>query len=49
MARPDGGAGVPRRCERCEEASEMVLVLFPEEAKVLGLHSLGDQRPQQAP
>ena len=49
MARPDGGAGVPRRCEGCEEASEMVLVLSPEEAKALGLHSLGDQRPQQAP
>ena len=48
-ARPDGGAGVPRRCERCEEASEMALALSPEEAKALGLHSLGDQRPQQAP
>lgn len=49
MARPDGGAGVPRRCERCEEASEIALALSPEEAKALGLHSLGDQRPQQAP
>jgi hypothetical protein len=49
VARPDGGAGVPRRCERCEEASEMALALSPEEAKALGLHSLGDQRPQQAP
>jgi hypothetical protein len=29
VARPDGGAGVPRRCERCEEASEMALVLSP--------------------
>jgi hypothetical protein len=45
-ARPDGGAGVPRRCEDCEEASEMALVLSPEEAKALGLHSLGEQRPQ---
>jgi hypothetical protein len=26
VARPDGGAGVPRRCEGCEEASEMALV-----------------------
>jgi len=49
VARPDGGAGVRRRCERCEEASEMALGLFPEEAKVIGLHSLGDRRAQQAP
>lgn len=50
VARPDGGVGAPpRRCERCEEASEMALALSPEEAKALGLHSLGDQRPQQAP
>ena len=49
VARPDGGAGAPRHCERCEEASEMALALSPEEAKALGLHSLGDQRPQQAP
>ena len=43
MARPDGGAGVRRRCERCEEASEMALVLSPEEAEALGLHSLGER------
>ena len=49
VARPDGGAGVLRRREGCEEASEMALVLSPEEAKALGLHSLGEQRPQQAP
>jgi len=48
-ARPDGGADVPMRCEECEEASEMALILSPEEAKALGLHSLGDQRTQQAP
>ncbi len=46
VARPDGSAGVPRRCEGCEEASEMALVLSPREAKALGLHSLGEQRPQ---
>lgn len=45
VTRPDGGSGVPRRCEGCE-ASEMALVLSPEEAKALGLHSLGEQRPQ---
>ena len=49
VARPDGGAGVLRRREGCEEVSEMALVLSPEEAKALGLHSLGEQRPQQAP
>ena len=30
------------RCEECESASEMALVLSPEEAKALGLHSLED-------
>jgi len=29
------------RCEACESASEMALVLSPEEAEALGLHSLG--------
>ena len=38
---PDGGAEVPMRCEACEGASEMALVLSPEEAQALGLHSLG--------
>jgi hypothetical protein len=42
---PDGGAEVPMCCEECEGASEMVPVLSPEEAKALGLHSLGD-RPE---
>jgi hypothetical protein len=43
--RPDGGADVPMRCEECESASEMALVLSPEEAEALGLHSLGE-RPE---
>ena len=38
---PDGGAEVAMRCEACEGASEMALVLSPEEAESLGLHSLG--------
>ena len=38
---PDGGAEVPMRCEACEGASEMALILSPEEAEALGLHSLG--------
>ena len=46
-AHPDGGADVLMRCEECESATEMALVLSPEEAKALGLHSLGE-RPQEA-
>jgi hypothetical protein len=44
---PDGGADVLMRCEEkeCTSASEMALVLSPEEAKALGLHSLGE-RPE---
>ena len=38
---PDGGSEVPVRCEACERASEMALVLSPEEAQALGFHSLG--------
>jgi hypothetical protein len=47
LAHPDGGADVSMRCEECEGASEMALVLSPEEAKALGLHSLGERA--QAP
>jgi hypothetical protein len=32
------------RCEACEGSSEMALVLSPEEAEALGLHSLGGGR-----
>jgi transcription elongation factor Elf1 len=38
---PDGALEVPVRCQACEGASEMALVLSPEEAQALGLHSLG--------
>lgn len=38
---PDGGLEVPVRCEACEGASEMALVLSPEEARALDFHSLG--------
>ena len=38
---PDGGAEVTMRCEACQGSSEMALVLSPEEAEALGLHSLG--------
>ena len=47
LAHPDGGADVSMRWEECEGASEMALVLSPEEAKALGLHSLGERA--QAP
>ncbi|MBA2534768.1 MAG: hypothetical protein H0V21_07135 [Rubrobacter sp.] len=43
----DGGAEIPMRCEACEGTSEMALVLSPEEAEALGLHSLGG--PPEAP
>ena len=32
-----GGADIVMRCVNCEDASEMTLVLSPEEAKALGL------------
>ena len=44
--RPDGGADVAMDCLSCEGASEMTLVLSPEEAKALGLHALRD-RPER--
>jgi hypothetical protein len=45
LAHPGRGANVLMSCEECEGASEMALVLSPEEAEALGLHSLGE-RPQ---
>jgi hypothetical protein len=45
--RPDGGADVAMGCQSCESASEMTLVLSPEEAKALGLHALRD-RPEKS-
>ena len=45
-AHPGGGAEIVVRCVNCESASEMTLVLSPEEAKALGLgHALRD-RPE---
>ena len=43
---PDGSAEVAMKCLGCESASEMTLVLSPEEAKALGLHALRD-RPER--
>jgi hypothetical protein len=48
-ARPDGGAHVRMRCEACEGASVMALVLSPEEAESLGLHSLGERPEEPGP
>jgi hypothetical protein len=39
-AHPGGGADIAMRCVNCESASEVTLVLSPEEAKALGLHAL---------
>ena len=39
-AHPGGGADIAMRCLDCESASEVTLVLSPEEAKALGLHDL---------
>jgi hypothetical protein len=44
-AHPGGGAEIPMRCVNCERASEVTLVLSPEEAKSLGLHALRN-RPE---
>ena len=46
-AHPGGGADIAMRCLNCESASEVTLVLSPEEAKALGLHALRD--PQRRP
>ena len=40
--RSDGGADIAMSCVGCESASEITLVLSPEEAKALGLHALRD-------
>ncbi len=40
-----GGADIAMRCVNCDSASEVTLVLSPEEAKALGLHALRD-RPE---
>jgi hypothetical protein len=46
---PGGGAKIMMRCENCESASEIALVLSPEEAKALGLgHALRDRSEEMA-
>jgi hypothetical protein len=46
-AHPGGSANIAMRCLTCESASEVTLVLSPEEAKALGLgHAL---RAPEAP
>ena len=45
QTRLDGGANIAMRCINCEGASEIALVLSPEEAEALGLHALQD-RPE---
>jgi hypothetical protein len=48
-AHPDGGAEIPMRCVECERASEVTLVLSPEEAKALGLGHALRGRPEGPP
>ena len=40
LVHPGVGADIAMRCMNCESASEVTLVLSPEEAKALGLHVL---------
>jgi hypothetical protein len=47
-AHPGGGADIAMLCVDCERASEVTLVLSPEEAKALGLHTLRE-RPEARP
>ena len=43
-AHPGGGAEIVMQCVKCERASEVTLVLSPEEATALGLgHALRDR------
>jgi hypothetical protein len=46
---PDGALEVPVRCEACEGASEMALVLFPEEVQALARFSLAGRGPGLGP
>jgi hypothetical protein len=41
-----GGVDIPMRCINCERASEVTLVLTPEEAKALGLGHALQNRPE---
>ncbi len=44
---PDGGVEIAMCCESCESASEIALVLSPEEAKALGLGHALRERPEE--
>ena len=46
---PGGGAEIPMRCVECERASEVTLVLSPEEAEALGLGHALRGRPEGPP
>ena len=46
---PGGGAEIAMRCENCESASEVTLVLSPEEAKAFGLGHALRERPEETP
>jgi hypothetical protein len=44
---PGGGAEIAMRCENCESASEVTLVLSPEEARAFGFgHALREHQKE---
>jgi hypothetical protein len=45
-AHPGGGAEIAMRCINCESASDVTLVLSPEEAEALGLGQALRDRPE---
>jgi hypothetical protein len=46
---PGGGVEIAMRCENCEGASDVALVLSPEEAKALGLGHALREYPEETP
>jgi hypothetical protein len=47
QVRSGGGAEIAMRCENCEGASEVALVLSPEKARVLGFGHALRERPEE--
>ncbi len=47
QVRSGGGAEIAMRCENCEGASEVALVLSPEEARALGFGHALRERPEE--
>jgi hypothetical protein len=47
QVRSGGGAEIAMRCENCEGASEVALVLSPEKARALGFGHALRERPEE--